>query len=366
MKKTITSIAVACSLATAVPATVSAHEVYRDGARSLHLGGRLFTLYQGYDEQQFNADGSDGWSGKGNWSNMNARINVYGERQLNADLKFSGFWEREFAAETKQVETKDDDTRRIMNDEQRALWIGLESQTYGRVTFGREENVLWNVRPMADIVTESIFDGRRIVGAQDGDNWWNDNTIAYKVWKEKFDFSAAYVLPDGNDKENLTSFNASGKYKTDFGLDIGLGYVWGRDKDNYNWDNGTHGINETQHQYWLGLQYRVGDWTLGGVTSFADIKDTATGKDESWHDFEVAATYDINQWTIGAVYAQRNTEEKGSDIRYKKGKYSETDAINYGATYHVTDHFKVFGVLAFNDADKSDDMKWHLGIEYYL
>ncbi|MCK6262479.1 porin [Vibrio sp. ZSDE26] len=353
MKKTLTSIAVACSLATAVPATVSAHEVYRDGARSLHLGGRLFTLYQGYDETKLNSDGTINDTYEGNWSNMNARINVYGERQLSADLKFAGFFEREFSADE--------------NDEQRALWIGVESQEYGRLTFGREENVLWNVRPMADIVTESIFDGRRIVGAQDGENWWNDNTIAYKVWKEKFDFSAAYVLPDGNSKEGVTSFNMSGKYKTDFGLDIGLGYVYGREKSGYSWDDSnSYNMNETQHQYWAGLQYRIGSWTLGGVASIADIEDKSGHRQDEWFDFEVAATYDINQWTIGAVYAQRNTEEKGTTTDFKQGKYSETDAINYGATYHVTDHFKIFGVLAFNDADKSEDTKWHLGIEYYL
>ncbi|MGF1719947.1 porin [Vibrio kyushuensis] len=350
MKKTLTSIAVACSLATAVPATVSAHEVYRDGARSLHLGGRLFTLYQSYDEKHFDSEGVQESDPQGNWSNMNARINVYGERQLSADLKFAGFFEREFAANE--------------NDEQRALWIGVESQEYGRLTFGREENVLWNVRPMADIVSESIFDGRRIVGAQDGENWWNDNTIAYKVWKEKFDFSAAYVLNSGDTHDGATSFNMSGKYKTDFGLDIGLGYVYGKEKE-MDWDNGVYNENETQHQYWAGLQYRIASWTFGGVASFADIQDTATNKKDEWFDFEVAATYDINQWTLGAVYAQRNTEEKGT-VQYKQGKYSETDAINYGATYHVTDHFKVFGVLAFNDSDKSEETKWHLGIEYYL
>ena len=151
LKKTWLAIACASALAPAANAV----EVYKDGATSVHVGGRLFALYQKYDEYQHKGDGSHNWDGKGTWTNNNARINLSGEHQLNGDLKVMAFWEREFNSEENR-------------DEQRAMFVAMESKKWGRVQFGREENVLWNVRTMADIVQESIFDGRRIVGALDG------------------------------------------------------------------------------------------------------------------------------------------------------------------------------------------------------
>ena len=350
LKKTWLAIACASALAPAANAV----EVYKDGATSVHVGGRLFALYQKYDEYQHKGDGSHNWDGKGTWTNNNARINLSGEHQLNGDLKVMAFWEREFNSEENR-------------DEQRAMFVAMESKTWGRVQFGREENVLWNVRTMADIVQESIFDGRRIVGALDGgDHWWNANTLAYKVWKDKFDFSAAYALPDGDDKQDTSSFNFSGKYKTDFGLDIGIGYVYGK-QDDYDSNSGSYVNKEDQQQYWIGAQYRIDNFTFGAVTSYAVIEDDTKGKDDRWLDHELAVAYNWNKFKVGVVYAQRNTDKKGTDnFRGFTGEFTEVDAFNYGVSYKVFDKLSIFGVVAKNDSDTSNDTKWHLGTEYYF
>lgn len=347
----VSALAFALSVGTIQAA--NAHELYKDGDRSLHAGGRLFALYQSYDEHKVNKDGTTHQDAKGVWTNTNARINFSGEHRLQNDSKIIAMWEREF---------KNDEEY----DEQRAMWIGIDSSEYGRLQFGREENVLWNVRTMADIVQESIFDGRRIVGALDGKNWWSDNTLAYKIWKKNFDFSAAYVFEKGSDREGVSSFNASGKYKTDFGFDIGLGVVLGDEKE-YDQKTKTTSKDEDQKQYWLGLQYKIDNLTLGIVNSRATIKDSVSGRDDVWQDMEASVAYQLDKLKFGVVYAKRETDKKGTDnFRGFTGKFTETNALNFGVSYKILDNFSAFAVLGKNDSDTSDDTKWHVGLEYWL
>ncbi|WP_375748595.1 porin [Vibrio sp. HN007] len=330
MKKSTIALAV---LAAAISGTASAYEVVNTDDTKLSVGGFAEARYRSL---KGNDDAATPTPDKKS-DTSRARINLVGEKKINDTYSSFGKVEIEF----KQHDTQT----------HRAMYAGVKGDM-GSISFGRNEPSvgLKNARNLSDIQVEGVEDTRKLPKALKD---WAGAQFTYEYATDLFEVAAIYALEDeGETKDNQgKAYAASAKVKTDFGLQVGIGYGAGQRHSDFQ--NGSWTDNIDESVLYVGTQYKLDQLTLG--LTYHDM-----GKDIDQKGFEAVARYDFDKLSISAGYLHEEEKVSGkTNDLYKSAVIS--------AGYNFTDNFLVHAGIATNSADDASfDRVARIAAKYYF
>ncbi|WP_249963082.1 porin [Histophilus somni] len=233
MKKTLVALAVA-----AVAASASATTVYNQNGTKVEVGGRLDVMLGKFGKDQ-----------RADLRNNDSRLEFKVEHEIQNGLKALGFYrlglgKKELDKSFDGIETK-------------KLWLGLEQDGVGRVTFGKQDTT-------ADAV--QMNDHAYIFGGNNNLVDSGDKVISFR--------SADWKLAEGQ--------------TLGFGLDYGFGNSAKESKDN------TYGVSA----FYAG---QFGDFTAGLNAGYTFKKAVDGKKTKSWR---VATQAGFGPASFGVEYGQ--------------------------------------------------------------
>ncbi|HIF9105560.1 TPA: porin [Photobacterium damselae] len=328
MNKNILALAVA---AAAFSGAVSAAQVYSDDTSSLAIGGRMEARAHG-----LNGNITD---------DSRVRINVAGETQINNDLYGLGFFEREFKA---------DDS----SDENRYLFAGIGSKTYGQLVYGKTDGALGMLTDFTDIMEYYGNEAGEKIAAADR----TSNNLLYTGNFGGLTVKANYVAngKTNDDAKNTTGFSVAGMYDFNNGLAMGLGY--GQQKN----QQGTTPINTVvsnvsndlnANQTFASVSYTMGDLYLAGLYQYARnvgyLYNHQDNKNTDYQGFSLATAYTLNQLVLRSTY--NYMEDTDQNVKM-------ANALDFDASYFFTPNFRLYAGYTINLLDKADATKINTGV----
>lgn len=208
------------------------------------------------------------------------------------------------------------------------LIIGLDT-AYGDFSFGDVDSALEQVADFTDI---AAYDGGELEVAE-GEG---DTGFAYKNTFGAFTVNAEFIASDADDEDSV---GLSAVYSSDFGLDLGLGFVSIDDEDEI-----AAAIGYTTGNLYLGLGY-------------ADV-------DEYENDAGEVGDYEAVEFAI----QYQMTEALTLTGLYTKGEFEGHDEIEYyvlDALYAVNNNLEVYASYQYDDIDShQDDTEFVIGMTY--
>ena len=309
MKKTLLASAILAGL---VSASAQAANVYdADGVTVDVVGGvELNAIFaDSYD----NGTDIDGTLGHDN----NGYVGLAGTSKITDTATAYA----SFVIETEEG-TEDDFRTEFEVDD---LIIGLDT-AYGDFSFGDVDSALEQVADFTDIA--AYHGGEQEVLEGEG-----DTGFAYKNTFGAFTVNAEFIASSEDDEDSI---GLSAVYSSDFGLDIGLGFVSIDDED----------------EVAVALGYTTGNLYLG--LGYADVDE----RDNSNDDYEVvefAVQYQMTEaLTLTGLYTK--VELDGHD----EVEYYVLDAL-----YAVNNNLEVYAAYQYDDIDDSDDdSEFVIGMTY--
>ncbi|MBD1573681.1 porin [Vibrio sp. S17_S38] len=353
MNKTVLALAVA---AAAISTATSAATIYKDDTSTLNMGGRVEVRANFSDANKTDADDNQYKDAS------RVRLNIGGEQKLNEDVSFIGFTEFEV---TENSDPVGDDT----NINTRYLFAGVQSQTYGALTYGHQDNAftyLTNFTDMAEVFSGYINEYN--VATSDRAN----NVLRYAYSQDKLTIQASVQGDSDSDGTPLTQ-NADGygviaSYAFTDSLEFGLGYA-STDANGAGDDQIGTGDNNT---YTAALKYSNNGIYLaatyeGGTVSTADT--SATESDFNAADAYAGYTFGDNN--INMTYNYFNADDSAfnslnlNNIAFEYARYFGNATV-YGA-YMVnmlddSDATATGNALGLGDA--STDDQFQVGFRY--
>ncbi|ENX3946663.1 porin [Photobacterium damselae] len=328
MNKNILALAVA---ATAFSGAVSAAQVYSDDTSSLAIGGRMEARAHGLN---------------GNITDTSrVRINVAGETQINNDLYGLGFFEREFKA---------DDS----SDENRYLFAGMGSKTYGQLVYGKTDGALGMLTDFTDIMEYYGNEAGAKIAAADR----TSNNLLYTGNFGGLTVKANYVAngKTNDDAKNTTGFSVAGMYDFNNGLAMGLGY--GQQKNQQGTtpfkeviSNANNDLNA--NQTFASVSYTMGDLYLAGLYQYARnvgyLYNHKDNKNTDYQGFSLATAYTMNQLVLRSTY--NYMEDTDQNVKM-------ANALDFDASYFFTPNFRLYAGYTINLLDKADADKINTGL----
>ena len=309
MKKAALASAI---LATLLSGAASAATVYQDDSTSLTVGGRAEARFNVSDNNEVNADGSE--NGNDTFEDKSrARVNLKGKTQLAEGLGAFGTYELE-------VNPGKDQTL-----DTRYLFAGLDTE-YGAVSYGQQDSAQVILTDFTDILATFGGDAADLI---DGNKDKRENNFVYSGSFNDLTVTANYIA---NEKKNTDSYGISFVYSLPMGLDLGAGYVDGKQGDN----------GEDADQYNITAAYTFNDFYIAGLYGAGSIGD------DDLTAYEIAAAYQYNKFTFQGVYNYQEVDPKDA---------SSTDNVDYFAIegiYKFNGNFRVYAGYLFNNLDKTD------------
>lgn len=326
MKKTLLALAVA---AASVSTVASAATIYKDDTSTLNMGGRVEVRANFSDANKTDADDNIYEDAS------RVRLNLGGEQKLNDDVSFIGFTEFEI---TENKDPVGDDTE--INT--RYLYAGVNSQTYGALTYGHQDNAftyLTNFTDMAEVFSGYINENN--VATSDRAN----NVLRYAFNTEKLTIQASVQGDsdsDGNKvTQNADGFGVIGAYKLTESLELGLGYAQTDANASGSDVNGT-GDNDT---YTAALRYTNEGLLLAATYEGGTI--SRTSSDES--DFNAADAY------AGYTFGDNNVNMTYNYYKADESSFNNLNVNNIAVEYaRYFGNATVYGAYAFNLLSDSD------------
>lgn len=328
MNKNILALAVA---AAAFSGAVSAAQVYSDDTSSLAIGGRMEARAHG-----LNGNITD---------DSRVRINVAGKTQINNDLYGLGFFEREFKA---------DDS----SDENRYLFAGIGSKTYGQLVYGKTDGALGMLTDFTDIMEYYGNEAGAKIAAADR----TSNNLLYTGNFGGLTVKANYVAngKTNDDAKNTTGFSVAGMYDFNNGLAMGLGY--GQQKNQQGTtpfeeviSNADNDLNA--NQTFASVSYTMGDLYLAGLYQYARnvgyLYNHKDNKNTDYQGFSLATAYTMNQLVLRSTY--NYMEDTDQNVKM-------ANALDFDASYFFTPNFRVYAGYTINLLDKADADKINKGL----
>lgn len=305
MKKTV----LASTLTTLLFAgAAQAATVYQDDNSSLSIGGRAEPRFNISDNNEVGDDSS--FKDK-----SRARVNISGKSEIMSGVGAFGTYELE-------VGSGSDETL-----ETRYLFAGIDTH-YGALSYGKQDSAQVILTDFTDILATFGGDAADLIN---GNKDKRENNFVYSGTFEGLTVTANYVV---NDEKNTDSYGISFVYSLPMGLDLGAGYVDGKESD------------VDADQFNLAAAYTFNDFYFAAVYTDGSLGDL------DLKAYEIAAAYKINQVTLQGVY---NFQEADS-----------TDTVDYVALegiYKFNSSFRAYAGYRFEQIDALDD-QIQAGVRY--
>ena len=338
MNKNLIALAVA---AATFSGAASAATVYSDDTSSLAIGGRVEARAQG-----LNGDIQD---------TSRVRLNIDAQTKINDDLTALGYFEHEFKTSQYPGSAEDGSENNDYNsadgesDYNRYLYVGVKSNTYGQIVYGKADGSLGMITDFTDIMA---YAGSVVGGSKLAVSDRTSNNLAYSGTFNNLTFKANYVF-DGaayNDttgqKTNQNGFSTAAKYTVgDTGLALGVGYAQQKDQTAAN-----NSVNQTSKQTFAVASYTVGDLYFGGLYKYGhrDATNLVTNDLTDSQGYEFAAAYTMGKAVFTTTYGFMKDERNTS------GAYDElANAVSVDGTYYFNSNFRTYASYTYNMLDKN-------------
>lgn len=335
MKKTLVALVVAAAAASA-----SATTVYNNEGTTVDVGGRLDVMVGKFNDNE-----------RTDLRNNESRIEFKAQHDLGNGLKAIAFTRLRFNEGGDRWDTQSS----FNNIQTNKLWLGLEAENIGRLTFGKQDT---NGDAIQINDNAYIFGGNNNV-LDGGDKVASFRSADFQIAEgHKLGFGADYVFgqstKDGNqtDEELKYGYNAVAFYQADFGdlkAKLNAGYTTAK----YDDDSVTNVTGRQEKAWRVASQFTYGTTEFGveyGETKFVDTK--AHENQGKGKFLEVAAKYEYLKDTASVYTAWEHNVYKGytDDFGFAKGK------ANFLRT--------VAGGLEVNNGGKLTENVFILGTDY--
>ncbi|PSW21112.1 porin [Photobacterium sanctipauli] len=311
MKKAVLASAI---FATLVSGAASAATVYQDESSSLSVGGRAEARFNISDENKSDADSTDSFEDK-----SRARVNLKGKTEIMDGLGAFGTYE---------VELKNGKDTKV---ETRYLFAGLDTQV-GAFSYGQQDSAQVILTDLTDILATFGGDAADLI---DGNKDKRENNFVYSGSFNDLTVTANYIANDAKDSD---TYGISFVYSLPMGLDLGAGYVDGKDDD------------VDTDQYNITAAYTINDFYVAGLYA------GGSAGDADLTAYELAAAYKYNQFTFQGVYNYQEEDLNGT----------KTDTVDYfalEAIYKFNSNFRAYAGYLFEQLDDTDD-QFQAGVRY--
>ncbi|OEF25832.1 porin [Vibrio rumoiensis] len=328
MNKKLLALAVA---AASVSTAASAATIYQDDTSTLNMGGRVEVRANFSDANKTDADDNQYKDAS------RVRLNIGGEQKLNDDISFIGFTEFEITEDQSDATNSDD---ALFNT--RYLYAGVNSKTYGGLTYGHQDNAftyLTNFTDMAEVFSGYINENN--VATSDRAN----NVLRYAFNTEKLTIQASVQGDSDSDGSALTQnadgFGVIGAYKLTETLEVGLGYAQ-TDANDSGSDADSTGDNNT---YTAAVRYTNNGILL--AATYEGGKIARSSADES--DFDAADAY------AGYTFGDNNVNMTYNYYNADETSFNEYNVNNVALEYaRYFGNATVYGAYAFNLLSEND------------
>ncbi|PSW08452.1 porin [Photobacterium rosenbergii] len=310
------------------------------------------TIFQGddgstidvYGRLAFNVTDKDSSDVKGKFD---ARLGLGGSQTVNDDVSVIGWAEY-------QVNAAEGGNTGEGNDSlsARYVWVGIDSEYYGKVTGGRVASGLIMFTDIVDVYAASDIAIARQVADVDPTAtqvFRQDATLQYQNSAGYFDYSLAYII--GNDD---TTKNEAGDVIVDNlkqGYNIAMRYTFDLGEAGkiapvavYQYDENDNGA---EYYVWgIGGSYYIGDLVLGLVYSEDEV-DYGSGIKSKDEVVEFTAVYELNDyWVLRGGYRWLDNSD---------GDELELSDTTLEAQYRLTLRSSIFASYVFRDGKDGDD-----------
>ncbi|MGF1682305.1 porin [Photobacterium minamisatsumaniensis] len=301
-------------LATLLSGTASAATVYQDETSSLKVGGRAEARFNISDENKSDADNTDSFKDK-----SRARVNLKGRTEIMDGLGAFGTYEMEInSGKDATVDT-------------RYLFAGLDTQV-GAFSYGQQDSAQVILTDFTDILATFGGDAADLI---DGNKDKRENNFVYSGSFNDLTVTANYIA---NEKKDTDTYGISFVYSLPMGLDLGAGYVDGKED------------GDDSDQYNITAAYTINDFYVAGLYAGGSIGDADLTA------YELAAAYKYNQFTFQGVYNYQEVDDNGA----KSDKY---DYFAIEAIYKFNSEFRAYAGYLFDQVDDQDDQV-QAGVRY--
>ncbi|KAE8177000.1 porin [Photobacterium carnosum] len=329
MNKNLIALAVA---AATFSGAASAATVYSDDTSSLAIGGRVEARAQGLN---------------GNINDTSrVRLNIDANTKINDDLTAIGFWEREFKTQEATTADYDNDYNEADGETSynRYLYVGVKSNTYGQIVYGKADGSLGMLTDFTDIMEYYGNEAGNKIAASDR----TSNNLAYTGIFGGLTVKANYVANGKADESdvNTTGFSTAAKYDFNNGLAMGVGYGQQKNQDtNYK-------QNLDANQTFASVSYTMGDLYVAGLYQYARnvgyLYSTADTTNTDYQGFSLASSYTINKVVLRSTYNFMENTDSNNKM---------ANALDFDATYFFTSNFRAYAGYTINLLDKANAEK---------
>ncbi|KJG14421.1 porin [Photobacterium sp. NCIMB 13483] len=329
MNKNLIALAVA---AATFSGAASAATVYSDDTSSLAIGGRVEARAQGLN---------------GNIQDTSrVRANIDAKTKINDDLTALGFWEREYKTDQSATDGEHNDSNSAdgETDYNRYLYVGVKSNTYGQIVYGKADGSLGMLTDFTDIMEYYGNEAGNKIAAADR----TSNNLAYTGTFGGLTVKANYVANGKTDdsQKNTTGYSVATKYDFNNGLAMGVGY--GQQKN--QGDNIQNNLDA--NQTFASVSYTMGDLYVAGLYQYARnvgylySADDATNTD--YQGFSLASAYTINKVVLRSTYNFMENTDSNNKM---------ANALDFDATYFFTPNFRAYAGYTINLLNKANAEK---------
>ncbi|MEC6832233.1 porin [Photobacterium toruni] len=329
MNKNLIALAIA---AATFSGAVSAATVYSDDTSSLAIGGRVEARAQGLN---------------GNIQDTSrARINIDAKTKINDDLTAVGFFEREFKTQEASKPDYNNDYNEAdgETDYNRYLYVGVKSNTYGQIVYGKADGSLGMLTDFTDIMEYYGNEAGNKIAAADR----TSNNLVYTGVIGGLTVKANYVANGKADESdvNTTGYSFATKYDFNNGLAMGIGY--GQQKNQGS--NSAQDLNA--NQTFASVSYTMGDLYVAGLYQYAHnvgyLYSTADTTNTDYQGFSLASSYTINKVVLRSTYNFMENTDSNNKM---------ANALDFDATYFFTPNFRAYAGYTINLLNKANAEK---------
>ncbi|MFZ7129191.1 porin [Avibacterium avium] len=354
MKKTLLALAVA-----AVATSASAATVYNQDGTTVDVGGRFDVVLGKFGDDQ-----------RTDLRNNESRINIKAQHDLGDGYKVSAYTRLRF--DNGEVFNSGDDesrTNTFGNPTTNKLWLALEKDGFGRVSFGKQNTSGDDVQLNDNAYflggnNNLLTDGKKVVAFRSADFQLAEG--------QTLGFGVDYVF--GESAKNTTSENLKNGY--------GASLFYGADFDGValNLNAGyTVKNNDNAEQYSNATGEQAKAWRVASQLGFAGVKfgaeygetrnknaDANTSKE---HFVLVGASYQVLPESKLFAQWQRNSEKEQSGAKSLDNVYLV--GADYAFTKNVVTYVQ-YGRVSGKDTDaqgvvtKSKDNVYGAGLRVYF
>ncbi|PST95278.1 MULTISPECIES: porin [Photobacterium] len=333
MNKNLIALAVA---AATFSGAASAATVYSDDTSSLAIGGRVEARAQG-----LNGDIQD---------TSRVRLNIDAQTKINDDLTALGYFEHEFKTSQYPGSAEDGSENNDYNsadgesDYNRYLYVGVKSNTYGQIVYGKADGSLGMLTDFTDIMEYYGNEAGNKIAASDR----TTNNLVYTGTFGGLTVKANYVANGKADEsqKNTTGFSTAAKYDFNNGLAMGVGY--GQQKN----QGANEATNLNANQTFASVSYTMGDLYVAGLYQYARnvgyLYSTADTTNTDYQGFSLASAYTINKVVLRSTYNFMENTDSNNKM---------ANALDFDATYFFTSNFRAYAGYTINLLDKANAEK---------